>query len=318
MEYRVTLLLLVDEDLFSGFVVYLCGRFLKFLNVLTFFFFRFFIITLYIYTPADSRPQTNSIIMELSIQATINSITYCAGGSALIYIYICIMSSSSLSSSSSSSSSSGAPRTYVTLPEAILNLYNWPSEKGETWRHMSNFAFFNNKGEMTSLELYEGSKGCVLKGCLLPPPSKDNTPSAIVQRWVSIRISHFSIDFGDDDEDPSRGFWLADFEGAWYKVEEPTSEYEDIANVSKTKCEKFLEFFDVVVHQEVADEEYFSLYDDEAETYSCELTLLELHQNCSPKFDMSFLESNACFYYEQLDNQFSVDCPLMRDLKVCY
>lgn len=207
-------------------------------------------------------------------------------------------------------------QTFVTLPEAILNLYNWPSEKDETWRHMTNFAFFNSKEELTSLELYEGSKGCTLKGCLLPPPSKGNTPSAIVKRWVSIRISHFSIDFGDDDEDPSRGFWLADFEGAWYKVEEPTAEYHDVAILSKIKCAKFLEFFDVVVHQEVAEEEYFSLYDDEAETYSCELTLLELHQSCSPKFDMAFLESNACFYYEQLDNQFSVDCPLMRDLKI--
>jgi hypothetical protein len=208
------------------------------------------------------------------------------------------------------------PRKYATLPEAVLNLYNWPSEKGETWRHISHFEFFNAKEKFTTLEVYEGSKGYVLKGCLLPPPTKNNAPSAIVERWVSINISHFSIDFGDDNEDPSRGFWLTDFENAWYKLEEPTLEYAEIANVSKKRCQKFLEFFDVVVHMEVDEDEYYSMYDDDTETYSCELTLTELHKSCSAAFDIKYLERNACFYYEQLHNQFSLDCPLMLDLKV--
>lgn len=202
------------------------------------------------------------------------------------------------------------------LPEAILDLYNWPSEKGETWRHITDFEFFNAKEEFTSPEVYEGSRGCVLRGCLLPPPTKNNAPSAIVKRWVSIKISHFSIDFGDDNTDPSRGFWLADFEGAWYKLEAPTPEYANIAHATKLKCEKFLEFFDVVVHLEVSPGEYLSEHDDDLQAYCCDLTLLQLHDRSSAQFDLPYLENHAIFYYEQLNNQFVHDCRLMRDLKV--
>jgi hypothetical protein len=149
------------------------------------------------------------------------------------------------------SSSSASSSSYAAVPEAILDLYNWPSEKGETWRHITDFVLVNGKGESTTLEKYEGTKECTLRGYLLPPPSRDNTHSPLLKRLVAIKISHFSIDFGEDDTDESRGFWLADFEDAWYKLEEPAPEYASIANRTKEKCQKFLEFYDVVVHLEL-------------------------------------------------------------------
>ena len=204
---------------------------------------------------------------------------------------------------------------FPTLPEAILDLYNWPSEKGEIWRHVTDFHFVNRKGEFTSLEVYEGMTGCVLKGTLLPPPTPDNSPSAIVKRLVAVEISHFAIDFGDDDKDESRGFWLADYYGAWYKVEEPSQEYAPMALKCKEKTRKFLAFHDVIVHEEV-DGEYLSTHDPVTNMYWCRYNLEQLLEISNDKYDLEFLKANACFYQDQLKNQIAAECTLMKDLKV--
>ena len=234
--------------------------------------------------------------------------------------------------------SSALLSTHVFLPEAILDLYNWPSDSGETWRHITDFHLVNSRGELTSPEIYEGTSGCVLRGCLLPPPSADNAPSAIMKRLVAIRISHFSIDFGEDDADESRGFWLSDQDESWYRLEAPSPEYQALAQKTKIKCEKFLQFYDVVVHMELgvavkmevkvegaerrpgagvgAGVSYLSTHDPETDTYSCHFTLSEVLERCGGQFDLDFLKANACFYLEQLQNQLTPDCVLMRDIKV--
>jgi hypothetical protein len=250
-----------------------------------------------------------------------------------------------MSDYSSSSSAGVVPcrSTAVALSEAVLDLYNWPSDKGETWRHVTNFDFVNAKQQFASLEAYEGSSGkFTLTGYLLPPPT---TGQCLLKRLVKINISHFSIDFGDDDSDESRGFWLCDFEDAWYKLEEPTPEFARIANLSKEKCEKFLEFYDVVVHMEVplpggeggGGGGYLSSLSPETNLYSCCFDLQQLldrsgsgsvggtsdrgdgsngHSSSSFSFDLQYLKRNACFYVEQVENQFKNNCALMVDLRV--
>lgn len=129
---------------------------------------------------------------------------------------------------------------------------NWPAEKDQIWRHITNVSFYVNskRYEYTSLLAVNGQNGphksFYLTGNLIPYESIGD----LVGPMILVKIDNYSIDLGTSQFDESRGLWMQSG-NTYYKVIGLSTEYEKaFGRKDVEKVQKFGELYDALVYSE--------------------------------------------------------------------
>lgn len=183
-----------------------------------------------------------------------------------------------------------------------ISEFNWPSDDLQIWRHLTNFCITNKNLEYC--EMFPISKEHIIWGVLLPPPN-DSTKVAI-----SVRIEPYmySIDFGFNQTDPNRGYWICSRENEWYKVDKPSIDYERIGSIGLNATNEFLKINDAIKYKTDSKGKEFSKLS--SGKYICNRTIQDIHtalmiKNISSSiipFDLDFVKLHSTFILDNLES----------------
>lgn len=197
----------------------------------------------------------------------------------------------------------------ATVKRTIGNLssYDWPCPDGEAAgeessgpsRHVTNYCLIADSGEAHHLEVGDLSQGAsfALWAELTPPPGSPSPPLNI-----RLRVCQHSIDVGRSLYDASKGVWLQDLRGDWYRLGDPAPEYASIAQPLLRKAGQLLRLTDALLFQDRSDA--LSTYLPERCKYQCLWSVRAVQKQAHPKFCLHFVMSNKRFVEEHLSGIF--------------
>ena len=186
-----------------------------------------------------------------------------------------------------------------TMKRTVLSIdnYNWPAERGETWRHVTNYRLTDKAGKLHDLEIARLDSEFTLWCELLPPP---HSPSPPIQ--IMLCVNSYSLDTGRSLFDPSKGVWMQDVRGDWYKLGEPAPDYAHIAAPLLDKAANYIRFHDALVFLDKSQD--LCLYMPNGGKYLSNCRLSAIHERANPKFDMYFIQQNKAFVKQHLASDF--------------
>lgn len=193
-----------------------------------------------------------------------------------------------------------------TLKRTVLRIesYNWPAERGEIWRHVTNCRLTDKAGTPHDLEIADLDSEFTLWCELVPPP---RSPAPPVQ--IMLCVNSHSLDTGRSLYDPSKGVWMQDVRGDWYMLGEPAPDFQHIAAPLLDKAAKYIHFHDALLFQDNSAD--ISLYLKHSGKYLCNYNLNAVQERANPKFDMYFIQEHKAFVRRHLASDFDFDSSVL-------
>mmetsp|Transcript_1146 Transcript_1146/g.1856 ORF Transcript_1146/g.1856 Transcript_1146/m.1856 type:complete len:543 (+) Transcript_1146:134-1762(+) len=200
--------------------------------------------------------------------------------------------------------------------------FDWPnsSDGTEIWRHITDYILYDGRTwKHTDLLVdIESDVPYRLRGKLLPSPEEIDQSHTVVE----IPIKNYAVDYGESVDDPDRGFWLLDFDGAWYKLETPLPEYSSTAAIGRRKCKEYLKFYDAIVYgrQRAEDGEKMKLgrpladFNRRTGRWVCRKDIATAHKASNYFFNLDYIARCRKFFYDRALTAFDPKCELMKSL----
>lgn len=191
----------------------------------------------------------------------------------------------------------------------LMAAYNWPAERGQTWRHVTNYRLTDKAGDLHSLEIAHLNSEFTLWAELVPPPRASCPPIQII-----LQVNSFAIDTGRSLYDLDKGVWIQDVRGDWYKLGDPAPEYRATAEPLLEKAAQYIRLHDALVFQDHSAE--ISLYLQHKGKYLSNWKLSAVNDKANPKFDLYFIQQNKEFVKQHLEADFDAtgSCFLMASI----
>jgi hypothetical protein len=125
------------------------------------------------------------------------------------------------------------------IDQALMSqFYDWESSDGQILRRLTDFELADELGNPIDMHISRSERPVYrARGTLLSKPGVAVEPLTNIELY----FGEYSIDFGLEQDDPSRGYWIccaARGMRYWYKLEQPRDSYRPWYDSMALRIEK--------------------------------------------------------------------------------